>query len=161
MDASEALREQLVTGLRGTDAHMPFEDAVADFPGEAVNARPPKVAYTSWHLVEHLRITQWDILEYIRNPDHVSPPWPVGYWPDPSAVATAAEFRASVEGFLADRGALEAIARDPAVDLLAPIPHAPVHTIARELLVLANHNSYHVGELASLRQVMGTWGPRH
>ena len=161
MDASEALREQLVIGLSGTDAHMNLEEAVADFPDEAINERPPNVGYTCWHLVEHLRITQWDILEYIRNPAHVSPPWPVGYWPDPSAAATPTEFRASVEGFLADRRALEAIARDPAVDLLAPIPHAPVHTIARELIVLANHNSYHVGELASLRQVMRTWGPGH
>jgi hypothetical protein len=158
--ADAATREQLVIGLRGEDAHMTFEDAVAGFPDRAINERPPNVDYTPWHLVEHLRITQWDILEYIRNPAHVSPDWPVGYWPDPGAEATPAEFRASVDGFLADRAALEAIAWDPAVDVQAPIPHAPQHTVARELRVLANHNSYHVGELAVLRQVTGTWGPR-
>ncbi len=161
IDAQAAIREQLVIGLRGDDAHMTFEDAVADFPDDAVNERAPSVEYTPWHLVEHLRITQWDILEYIRNPAHVSPPWPRGYWPDRAARATPERFRASVEAFLADRRALEAIARDPGVDVLAPIPHAPRHTIARELRVVANHNSYHVGELGGMRQVMGSWGPGH
>jgi len=160
-DAQENEREQAVRGLRGADAHMPFEDAVAEFPDWAINLRPSNVDYTPWHLVEHLRITQWDILQYIRNPDHVSPEWPREYWPDPSAKATADDFRASVEAFLADRRALEAIAMDTTVDLEAPIPHAPAHTVARELRVVANHNSYHVGELAILRQVVGSWGPNH
>jgi hypothetical protein len=140
---------------------MTFEDAVDEFPDWAINERAPSVSYTPWHLVEHLRITQWDILEYIRNPDHVSPEWPRQYWPDPAAQATPEQFRASVDAFLADRRALEAMARDIDVDVLAPIPHAPRHTIARELRVLANHNSYHVGEFAVLRQVMGSWGPSH
>ncbi len=161
MTDARDVREQLVIGLRGADAHMTFEEAVADFPDAAINVRPPNVAYTPWHLVEHLRITQWDVLEYIRDPDHVSPEWPLGYWPDPSAETTPAAFRASVEGFLADRRDLEAIASDPGVDVLAPIPHAPRHTVARELRVIANHNSYHVGELAGLRQVTGSWGPDH
>ena len=138
-----------------------FEDAVAELSAEAINVRPPNVDYTPWHLVEHLRITQWDILEYVRDPAHVSPDWPREYWPDPAATATLGQFRASVDGFLADRAALEAIARDPSVDLLAPMPHAPQHSIARELRVVANHNSYHVGELAVLRQVNGSWGPGH
>ncbi len=161
VDPQETIRQQLVIGLRGQDAHMMFEDAVASFPSWAINHRPPNVGYTAWHLVEHLRITQWDILEYVRDPGHVSPEWPREYWPDPAAEATPAQFAASVSAFLADRTALEAIAMDPTVDLLAPIPHAPEHTIARELRVVANHNSYHVGELAVLRQVMGSWGPDH
>jgi DinB superfamily len=155
------LREQLARGLRGADAHMTFEVAVAEIPDWAINQRPPNVDYTAWHLVEHLRITQWDILEYIRDPDHVSPEWPREYWPDPSAETTPDGFGASVEGFLADRRALEAIAMDRSLDLEAPMPHAPVHSIARELRVVANHNSYHVGELAVLRQVTGSWGPSH
>jgi hypothetical protein len=161
MDESQAIRRQLVIGLRGDDAHMTFEDAVTDFPEAAINERPPNVGYTPWHLVEHLRITQWDILEYIRNPGHESPEWPRRYWPDPSATASPARFAASVAAFLADRAALEAIALDPAVDVLAPMRHAPLHTIARELRVVANHNSYHVGELAILRQVTGSWGAGH
>ena len=160
-DADQATRQQLVVGLRGGDAHMAFEEAVADVPDWALNTRPPNVGYTAWHLVEHLRITQRDILEYVRNPGHVSPEWPREYWPDPSAETTPDGFRASVEAFLADRRALEAIVMDPAVDVLAPMPHAPRHTIARELRVVANHNSYHVGELAVLRQVTGSWGPDH
>jgi len=160
-EASETTRQQLVIGLRGEDAHMTFEDAVAGFPDWAINAHPPNVGYSAWHLVEHLRITQWDILEYIRDPDHVSPEWPREYWPDPSAETTPEGFAASVAAFIADRRALEAIALDPAMDVLAPMPHAPRHTVSRELRVVANHNSYHVGELAVLRQVMGSWGPEH
>jgi DinB family protein len=160
-DPQAELRRVLIVGLTGEDAHMRFEDAVAEFSADAINVRPPNVGYTPWHLVEHLRVTQWDILEYVRDPGHVSPEWPREYWPDPSATATLDQFRASVDGFLADRAALEAIARDPSVDLLAPMAHAPAHSIARELRVVANHNSYHVGELAVLRQVTGSWGPSH
>jgi hypothetical protein len=99
------LRAQLIRLLEADDAHMRFEEAVADFPDNAINERPPNVGYTPWHLVEHLRITQWDIVEYVRNPAWVSPDWPIGYWPDPAATATPAEFAASVERFLADRAA--------------------------------------------------------
>src|SRR5437667_10276718 len=127
MTDDRSLRAQLIRLLEADDAHMTFEDAVADFPGEAVNARPPNVGYTPWHLVEHLRLTQWDILEYVRNPAWVSPEWPIGYWPDPSAVATPAEFAASVARFLADRGALVDLVADPGRDLTAPIPHTPGH----------------------------------
>ncbi len=158
---TDDIREQLVRGLRGADAHMPFEEAVADFPTWAINTRPPNVEYTPWQLVEHLRITQWDMLEYMRDPGHLSPEWPREYWPDPAAETTPAGFAASVEGFMADRRELEMIARDPAVDVLAPIPHAPQHTVTRALRVIANHSSYHVGELAVLRQVTGSWGPGH
>jgi hypothetical protein len=155
---SEELRRQLAEALTGRQAHMTFAAAVADFPAWAINKAPPNVTYTPWHLVEHLRITQWDILRYIEDPTgHVSPNWPVGYWPDPSAETDEDGFRQSVEGFQADLQALEAIALDPARDLVAVLEGTPGDTIARELLVVANHNSYHVGEFASLRQVMGSW----
>jgi hypothetical protein len=161
MDDLTELRRQLVAGLRGHDAHMDLDDAVVGFPAWAINERPPNVTYTSWHLLEHLRITQWDILAYIRDPDHVSPDWPVGYWPDPTAQADEDRFAATVAAFEADLAALEALVLDPATDLLAPIPHAPQHTILREVRLLINHNSYHLGEFAALRQVMGSWGPEH
>ena len=157
----EILRTQLVELLRGTQAHMAFEEAVGGFPERAINARPPEVAYTPWHLVEHLRITQWDILEYIRDAEqHVSPDWPVGYWPDRDAETDAAGFRDSVESHLADRRALEEIVLDPATDLFAVLPGTPGHTVMREVVVVGNHDSYHVGEFAILRQVMGTWEGR-
>lgn len=157
MDDTDALREQLTRLLRGQDAHMDFLDAVAGFPGEALSDRAPNVDYTPWHLAEHVRITQWDILEYIRNPAHVSPDWPIGYWPDPNATATPETFAPTIAAFTADREALLAIVADRTVDLLAPMPHAPRHSIGREIRVVADHTAYHTGEFAILRQVMGTW----
>jgi hypothetical protein len=151
-------RRQLVLLLRGTQAHMSFDEAVADFPARQINARAPNVGYSPWHIVEHLRITQWDILRYIADPvGHVSPNWPVGYWPAPDAETDEAGFRQSVEGFRADLHALEKICGDVAVDLFAVLEGTPGHTCFRELVLVGNHNSYHIGEFASLRQVMGSW----
>jgi len=159
---SEELRRQLVEALHGRQAHMTFAQAVADFPAWAINQAPPNVTYTPWHIVEHLRITQWDILRYIEDPTgHVSPDWPVGYWPDPAAETDEDGFRQSVEGFGADLRSLEAIALDPRRDVFAVLEGTPGHTIVREMLVVGNHNSYHVGEFASLRQVMGSWPAGH
>jgi hypothetical protein len=144
--------------LDGTDAHMGFDDAVADFPAWAINQRAPNVSYTPWHLVEHLRITQWDILRYIEDPaGHTSPHWPVGYWPAPDAETDEAGLAASIAGFRDDLRALTAIAQDESVDLLAVLEGTPGHTVFRELAIVGNHNSYHVGEFASMRQVMGSW----
>lgn len=155
----QILRRHLVNLLQGRGAHMPFDDAVADFPPDMINTCPPNVTYTPWHLVEHLRLAQWDILEYVRNPRHESPPWPEGYWPAPDAQADAAAWNASLDAFRRDLRDMQAIVEDPATDLFAPIPHGyDGHTILREALILADHNAYHVGELAILRQVMGAWG---
>lgn len=158
---TDPVREQLARLLDGVDAHMTFEEAVSEFPDEAINARPPNVPYTPWHIVEHLRLTQWDILDYVRNPGYVEPRWPDDYWPARDAQASAAQFAASVEGFLADRAALRELVLDPHTDLVAPIPHTPGHTILREIRIVADHNAYHVGEFAILRQVMGTWPSGH
>jgi hypothetical protein len=144
--------------LRGTQAHMSFDEAVADFPAWAINARAPNVTYTPWHILEHLRITQWDILRYIEDPTgHVSPDWPIGYWPAPDAETDEAGFRQTIEGFRADLQALEGIASDEAIDLFTVLEGTPGHTVFRELCVIGNHDSYHVGEFSSLRQVMGSW----
>lgn len=151
------LREQLLRLLEGKDAHMSFEEAVADFPDDAINTRAPNVAFSPWQLLEHLRITQWDILEYVRVPGHVSPDWPVGYWPAPEALATSEQFAATVASFGTDQAALRALVGDPTTDLLAVLPGTPGHTILREVRIVADHNAYHVGEFAILRQVMGTW----
>jgi hypothetical protein len=157
----QLMRLQLVRLLEGDDAHMRFEEAVADFPEPAINAFPPNVVYTPWHLVEHLRITQRDILDYIVDPAYREPSWPDDYWPARDATATAAEFAASVAAFLADRDALRDLVMDPATSLFAPLPHAPAHSIAREIRIAGDHCSYHVGEFAVLRQVMRTWPPDH
>ena len=156
------LRRQLVQLLRGSQAHMSFDDAVAGFPAWAINARGPNVGYTPWHLVEHLRITQWDMRRYIEDPTgHVSPPWPIGYWPAPDTETDEAGFRVSAEGFRADLRAMEALALDESRDLVAVLEGTPGHTALRGLMIIGNHNSYHVGEFASLREVMGSWPPGH
>lgn len=156
-----ALRRQLVDLLDGHGAHMPFEEAVADFPDEAMNDRPPNVDYTPWHLVEHLRLTQADILDYVVNPAYEERRWPDDFWPEPSATAARADWDASVRGFLDDKAALRALVIDPERDLFAVIPGTPGHTLLREVRIDADHNAYHVGEFAILRQVMGTWPPDH
>ena len=154
---SSELRAEALAILDAADAHMSFDHAVADFPERAMNARPPSVDYTPWQLLEHLRITQWDILEYIRNPDHVSPDWPIGYWPDRTATATPEGFAATVAAFRADLAALRELVADPSADLLAVLPDTPGHSVLREVRVVADHNAYHIGEFAILRQVMGSW----
>src|SRR3990172_1857063 len=122
---SEALREHLLALLDAQDAHMTFEEAVADFPDDAINMRPPNVPYTPWHLLEHLRIAQWDIREYIRDPQHFSPDWPEGYWPAPDAQATPERFAATVRAFQADQKALRELVADPAPHPLPVLPPPP------------------------------------
>jgi len=155
----QVVREQLNHLLRGGNAHMTFDQAVADFPKEAINRQPPDIPYTPWHLIEHLRIAQWDILEFIRNPDHISPDWPEGYWPHPGQKADWTQWEGTIQLFQADLKALQDLVAEPDTDLYAPIPHAPTYTIFREIVLVADHNAYHTGELAILRGVMGLWSP--
>ena len=158
---TDALRQQLAGLLDGVGAHMPFEEAVADFPEDAMNRRPPNVDYTPWHLLEHLRLTQLDILRYVVDPEYQERNWPVDYWPDPAATATREVFDETVHGFIADRAALRELVTDPTRDLFAVIPGTPGHTLLREIRIDVDHNAYHVGEFAILRQVMGTWPAGH
>ncbi len=157
MNTDHVVREQLAALLRGGQAYMPLDQAVVDFPMDQINRRPPNVPYTFWHLLEHLRIAQWDILEFIRNLAHVSPPWPNGYWPPRDADADAEVREHTIAAFRADHEALVTLVHDPATKLYAPLPHAPECTILREILMVADHNAYHTGEFVILRQVMGTW----
>ena len=154
---TEELRSELIRLLEGHDARMPFDEAVEAFPSEAINAFPPNVAYTPWHLLEHVRLTQLDILDYIVNREYVEPRWPDDYWPSRDATATPEQFAATLDGFRRDNAALVALVADPATDLLAVIPNSPGHTVLREVRVVGDHNAYHIGEFAVLRQVMGTW----
>lgn len=157
MSADQIVREQLLALLRGGNAHLGFDDAVADFPMDQINAEPPNVPYTPWHLLEHLRLAQWDILEFIRNPDHVSPGWPEGYWPARDEQTDQARWQKTIGDFRADLKALQDLVADPQTALYAELPHAPGYNILREILVVADHNAYHIGEFAILRQVMSTW----
>jgi DinB family protein len=157
MDDDRTLRRELVRLLEGVDAHMTFDEAVADFPSEAINAKAPNVSYTPWHLLEHLRITQRDILDYVRQEGYVELDWPSDYWPSEDTTVDREQFDATIAAFQADNAAFREIVADTSADLLAVIPGTPGHTILREARVAADHNAYHVGEFAIMRQIMGTW----
>ncbi|MDQ2965272.1 MAG: DinB family protein [Chloroflexota bacterium] len=154
-------RKHLLALLAGIEAHMTFEEAVADFPDEAINRRAPNVTYSPWQLLEHIRLTQADILDYVINPGYVDRSWPGDYWPQPDATATPAEFAETIRQYLADREALADLVKDRDRDLLTVVPNSPGHTLLREVRIAADHTAYHVGEFAILRQVMGTWPPSH
>ncbi len=157
MAGEKALRDDVLHLLGGGNAHVSFERAVANLAEELRGKRPRGVPYTPWQQLEHMRIAQWDILEYIRNPGHVSPKWPEGYWPEEGAPARNA-WAKSVKAFQADRKALLDLAADPATDLLGRVPHeADGPTILHELHLVADHNAYHVGQLVLLRRLLGAW----
>lgn len=157
METDKVLRKQLLSLLKGGHAHMSFDQAVADFPAAHFNDRLPHVPYTFWHLLEHIRIAQWDILEFVRNPKHTSPPWPEGYWPNRDAEADSARWKKTIESFRADLNAILSMVEDPDTDLYAPLPHAKDYNVLREVLLVADHNAYHIGEFAALRGVMDAW----
>lgn len=157
----DILRQHLIDLLQGGEAYTSFEDIVAQFPAEQMNTPAPHVSYTPWHLLEHLRIAQWDILEFIRNPAHVSAPWPEGYWPSQDARTDEAGWNQTIASFRANHQALQDLVADPTTDLMTPLPHGTGQTVLREILVIADHNAYHIGEFAILRQVMQTWPSSH
>jgi hypothetical protein len=153
------LAAELLELLDGASAHVRFAEALADFPLRLRGTAPPHAPHTPWQLLEHVRIAQWDILRYCVDPKHESPHWPEGYWPKTAAPPSAVAWSKSVRAFLADRRAFVALLSDRKRDLLAPIPHATDATLAGEACLLANHNSYHVGQLVQLRRLLGSWKP--
>jgi hypothetical protein len=154
------LREQLLQLLTGGNAHMTLDEAVADYPVASMNTPFPKGEYTSWHLLEHLRLSQWDILDFIQNPAYEERVWPKDYWPPQTAEASELDWNETLASFRRDMEALRAIAMNSQIDLHAPIAWGTGQTILRELLLVADHNAYHIGEFAIMRQVMGTWGSK-
>ncbi|HST52768.1 MAG TPA: DinB family protein [Pyrinomonadaceae bacterium] len=157
MNADEkdrSLREHVLYLLRGGGAHIKFEDAVKDFPAELLNGKVAGVPYTPWQVLEHMRIAQWDILEFSRDPKHVSPDWPEGYWPDKSKEASEDDWRKSVERFREDLNAMQSLVEDLSTDLHAPIPHGTGQSVLREALLVADHNAYHLGVLVTLKRAL-------
>jgi hypothetical protein len=153
----DLMREQLIELVRGGGAHLTFEAAVADLAPQLRGAKPPGQPHTPWRLVEHLRIAQWDILEFSRNPRHVSPKWPDGYWPKGDAPPTPAAWDKSLNQFRDDNQAIQDLVSDRSIDLLAPIPHGQGQTVFREAMLAADHNAYHLGQLVILRRLLGAW----
>ena len=157
MTSDQALREHLLYLLRGGGAHLGFDDAIANLPVKLRGAKVSGVPHTPWRLLEHLRLAQWDILEFSRDPKHVSPSFPDGYWPEGDAPPDADAWDQSVAAVRADLKAMQDLVADPATDLFAIIPHGEGQTILREALLIADHNAYHLGQLVMLRRALGAW----
>lgn len=152
MREQNEIREHVLEVLRGGSAHIPVEDAVKDFPLDRINDRPGGSPHTAWELLEHIRIAQWDILEFSRNAAHVSPDFPDGYWN--KTTATAADWKKSVEQVLSDLSEMQTLVADENTNLLAKIPHGDGQTILREALLAADHNAYHIGQLMLLKKML-------
>jgi len=151
---SASLRKHVVALLRGGNAHISFDNFVADFPVDACGRKVEGLPYTAWQVLEHMRIAQWDILEFSRDAAHVSPKFPKGYWPDPDELGNGELWNETVEKFRNDLKQMEDIVADPAIDLLAKIPHGKGQTILREALLIADHNSYHLGALLVVSRML-------
>lgn len=153
----KAIRTQLQKLLTSGEAHVDWKKALEDMPPKMRGAKPPGAPHTPWELLEHARIAQWDILEFSRNPKHVSPDFPAGYWPKTAAPPDDSAWDKSVRAFEKDREAMSKLVGDPKSDLFEKIPHAKGQTIFREALLLADHNAYHLGQFVLLRRMLGAW----
>jgi hypothetical protein len=159
MDAQKdsALRQHLLDLLKGGNAHTTIQDAIRDFPAELRGKRPKGAPHSPWELLEHMRIAQWDILEFSRNPQHKSPKFPDGYWPPAPEPPDAKAWDRSVHSFCQDLQALCSLIADQKTDLYARIPGGDGQTLLREALLTADHNAYHLGQLVLLRRMLGAW----
>ena len=153
----KALREHVLYLLDGGGAHAKFDEVVADIPPKLLGQKPAGLPHSLWMLLEHLRIAQRDILEFSRNPKHASPKWPEGYWPAAEASPSAVGWSASVEKFRQDLKAMQDLVKDPKTDLFAKIPWGDGQTVLREVLLLADHNAYHLGQMLDVRRLLGAW----
>jgi hypothetical protein len=153
----QILRRQLVELLQGGSAHAKFDDAIDGIPEDVRGKKPNGFPHSLWMLLEHLRIAQWDILEFSRSKKHASPPWPEGYWPEKDAPPSSAAWRESVKQFRADLKAMEDLVRDPNTDLYAKLPWGEGQTVLREALLLADHNAYHIAQMIDVRRMLGAW----
>lgn len=156
-DHEQSLRKRLLELLAGGSAHAKFEDVVKGLPARLRGVKPAKFPHTAWMLLEHLRLAQRDILEFSRNPKHVSPPWPSGYWPKTEAPPRAAAWNKSVQQFRRDLKAMQALVANRQTDLFARIPWGDGPTVLREVLLVADHNAYHLGQLLDVRRMLGAW----
>lgn len=153
----KVLREHLVNLLSGGGAHVDWKAAFRDIPPKLRGVRPQGLPYSIWELLEHMRIAQWDILEFSRDAKHVSPEWPAGYWPSAKLQPSAKAWDKSLQSFSRDLTAMKKLVASPQTDLFAPIPHGTGQTILREALLVADHNAYHVGQVLLARRILGNW----
>lgn len=161
MQNEEYIRSELVFHLTQGHAHMPFAEAVAHFPEEQYNTVFTNGDYTFWHLLEHIRRTQKDILDFMIDPNYKEPEWPKDYWPPRDAKATKEDWEKTVKGFQEDQKQLVKLIEDINTDLYQKLPHGSGQTVFREIWVIVDHNAYHIGELAIMRQVLNAWDKKH
>lgn len=159
MDTEKALRDHLINLLEGRGAHRDAAYVFGGIPPEARGKRPGDLPYSPWELLEHLRIAQWDILEFSRDPDHESPDWPKGYWPTQPAPPSEDAWEESLASLLSDLAQMVELVRDPGGDLFTPFPWGDGQTLLREALVVADHNAYHLGQVVVVRRLLGAWPP--
>ena len=152
-----ALVAELAALLTGGQAHVPFEQAVADLPAPLRNQVVPQVHYTIWQLVEHIRIAQWDIIEFCLDANHQSPEWPAGYWPDKALAVDEASWQATLGAIAHDRQRFLNLLHDPATDFFKPLGHGSGQNIFREALLIGDHAAYHTGEIILVRRLLGAW----
>jgi uncharacterized damage-inducible protein DinB len=157
MNEMSLVREQLARLLAWEDAHAGFDAAVDRIPPELRGKRPSKLPFSAWEIVEHLRITQKDILDFCRDPNYQERKWPDDYWPASAAPPSAKAWTESIRRFRSDREALQQLAADPTIDLTAKIPHGSGQTYLREIVLVADHAAYHVGQLVLVRRLLGIW----
>jgi hypothetical protein len=156
-DSINRLRQQLAKYLETSEAHASWRDSFAEMPPELRGAKVPGSPHTAWQMLEHLRIAQWDIAGFSRDPKHVSPDFPSGYWPSSPTPPDDAAWDASVRGFRNDAEEMRKLILDPKTDLFAKIPNSSGKTILREALLLIDHNAYHLGQLVLLRRLLDAW----
>ena len=161
MKRNEILRENLLALLTGEHARASFKDVVAEFPMDRINEDFPGADYTPWDLLEHIRVAQEDILDFIKNPDYQEKEWPKDYWPRKGKKATPDEWKKTINDFERNFKELENLVKNPETDLYRGIPWGDGITILREIVTVANHNAFHLGEFAIMRQATGTWGRSH
>jgi hypothetical protein len=157
-DANDlSLRQHLLELLQGGGAHTKFDDVVKNVPEGLRGRKPTGLPHSLWMLLEHLRIAQFDILEFSRNPKHVSPEWPEGYWPKKETPPTTAAWNESIKKFHADLTALQDLVKNPKTDLFAKLPWGDGLTILREALLVADHNAYHLAQMVDVKRLLGAW----
>lgn len=157
MTDDKALREHVLFLLKDGGAHLSFETAIKGLPVALRGKRPKGAAHSAWEILEHMRLALWDILEFTRDPKHVSPKWPEGYWPEKPVPPSDRAWSKSVAAFRKDFEAMCQLVEDPSTDLFAKIPHGTGQTLLKEVLLVADHNSYHLGELVAVRRLLGSW----
>lgn len=157
MTNDQALRKHVVALLDGGQAYATFDDIVGVFPARQRGEIPKGLPHSAWMLLEHMRIAQWDILDFSRNPKYKAMKWPDDYWPKAPAPPNVVAWDKSVKSFHEDLDAMKALVTDPKTDLFAKLPWGEGQTILREALLIADHNSHHLGQLIDVRRLLGVW----